>query len=464
MINVNVIDIFEEIRFIVELLLAEQLLAWSFAKKRPNHGRRSCAGFLFMVILGMSYAWTSPYILNWSIEVGFGRNIACVWYIGLALVSLAYLKLCYEITWSDLLFFGICGYTVQHIEYVAVNEVLARGIWTELQDNLPLYIFICIFTCALWFWLVAYVFSKNLKACGGLIYEDRFTTILYFLAMLVVVYISSFMCQSIFVNRSESFDNVNYLGAASDFFTCTLILVAQYSVCRISSLNREKEIVKQLLYERQKQYQLSKENIEIINHKCHDLKHQIQALKQADAKDLDQYIEEVEDSIMIYDHVVETENEVLNTILSEKSLYCEKHQITLTCIADGAPLDFMSTMDIYALLGNALDNAIEAVSKYKDVEKRVISLTILAKDSFLCIQTNNYCNEELQFKDGLPLSTKKRNRAYHGFGMKSMKHLTQKYGGTLVSSQKNDIFMLQIVLPIPKEFMRLWKKEKEGRK
>lgn len=177
--------------------------------------------------------------------------------------------------------------------------------------------------------------------------------------------------------------------------------------------------------------------------------------------ELNQYIEEVEGAIMIYDHVLETDNEVLNTILSEKSLYCKNHQITLTCIADGAPLDFMSTMDTYALLGNALDNAIEAVSKYKEIEKRVVSLTISAKDSFLCIQTNNYYEGEIQFKDGLPISTKRRNRAYHGFGMKSIKHLSEKYGGTMVTSFKNGIFMLQIVLPFPKEFMRLWNQEKK---
>ena len=351
---------------------------------------------------------------------------------------------------------------IQHLEYVAVNEVLARGIWKGLQENLPLYILICAVTCGIWYWIAALIFSKILKECDGLIYEDKWSTNIYFFLMLVVVFLSSFLCQSIYANSTLDYSNVNYLGAASDFFTCTLILVAQHSVCRISSLNREKEIVKQLLYERQKQYQLSKENIEIINHKCHDLKHQIQALKNADSKEFDQYIKEVENSIMIYDHVLETDNEVLNTILSEKSLYCENHQITLTCIVDGAPLDFMSTMDIYALLGNALDNAIEAVSKYKEIEKRVVSLTISAKDSFMCIQTNNYYEGKLEYQNNLPISTKRRNRAYHGFGMKSMKHLSEKYGGTMATSLENEIFTLQIVLPIPKEFMRLWNQEKQS--
>lgn len=461
MLNVTGLDLFEEIRFIVELVLAEQLLTCSFAKKKPAHMCRSNIGFLIIVILGASFTWFGNALYDWGQLFDAGHMLFSMWYIVLALISLVYLKLCYKITWSDLLFLGICGYAIQHLEYVAVNEVLARGIWTHLQENLPLYILICVVTCGIWYWIAALIFARILKACDGVIYEDKWFTIIYFFLMLVVMFLSSFLCQSIFANNSFHYTDVNYLGAASDFFTCTLILVAQYSICRISSLNREKEIVKQLLYERQKQYQLSKENIDIINHKCHDLKHQIQALKSANSNDLDQYIEEVENSIMIYDHVLETDNEVLNTILSEKSLYCENHQITLTCIADGAPLDFMSTMDIYSLLGNALDNAIEAVSKYKEIEKRVVSLTISAKESFLCIQTNNYYEGKLEFKDGLPISTKKSNRAYHGFGMKSMKHLSEKYGGTMVASLDNGIFMLQIVLPIPKEFMRLWNQEKQ---
>lgn len=115
----------------------------------------------------------------------------------------------------------------------------------------------------------------------------------------------------------------------------------------------------------------------------------------------------------------------------------------------------MNTLDIYALLGNALDNAIECVSKYEDTDKRVVSLNISAKGGFLCIQTNNYMEGELKFQDGLPVSTKVRKRENHGFGMKSMRHLTDKYGGTMCADIENGIFMLQIVIPMPKEFLRL---------
>ena len=167
------------------------------------------------------------------------------------------------------------------------------------------------------------------------------------------------------------------------------------------------------------------------------------------------------EKLAYYDAVVETGNEVLDTILSEKSLNCEHRHIRLSCIVDASHLDFMSTLDIYALLGNALDNAIENVSRYRDEEKRVISLNIKAVGDFLSIQTNNYCEDQPKVRGGLPVSTK-RDREYHGFGLKSMRHIAEKYGGSLAVSVEDHVFTLQILLPMPKEFLRLYAMEESG--
>lgn len=444
---------FEELRFILELIVAEQLFTFHFAPKKRGFYWKTGIGNGFLVIVSLCYR---PIIEGIDLMNGgvFIRIFSPCWYIALFLLSLLVIHFCYKITYSDLLFLGIAAYSAQHIVYVLVNEVLAMGIWRTLTEHMVLYVVLCIGSCAVFYWLIAVVFARKLGDCGGVIFEDKWSTLLYFFTLLIVLFASAFMCQHLFLNEQGGGD-VNYLGALSDFFNCSLILMVQYSIFRISTLNREKDIVKQLLYERQKQYQLSKENIEIINRKCHDLKHQLQNLKYTDSEEWRQYVNEVEESMMIYDNVLETNNEVLNTILSEKGLYCEKHKIKLACIADAAPLDFMSTMDIYAILGNALDNAIECVSKYKDEEKRVISLNISSKNNFLCIQTNNYYDGQLTFLDGLPVSTKRRNREYHGFGMKSMRHLAEKYGGTLCAGLEDGVFMLQIVIPMPREFARL---------
>lgn len=446
-------DIFEELRFIIELVVAEQLFAWNFAKRKQHFWRKNILWNILQCFLAVSYLIPKAYFS--AFENGYIiRTISIAWYILLVLLTVIQLRSCYKMTISDTIFIAIAGYSVQHMEYVMVNEVATMALWPFLRDNLLIYSALCIVTCALWYAIIVKIFASKLRSCEGLLYEDQLSTICYFTTLLIALFTSAFICQDVFIRGVDSHSKYWFQGAVTDYLSCTLIILVQYSIFRISTLNREKEIVKHLLYERQKQYQMSKENIAIINHKCHDLKHQIQALKTAGIDEINRYMEEVEQSIEIYDIVVKTENEVLNTILSEKSLYCEKHQIKLTCIIDSSQLDFMSTLDIYALLGNALDNAIECVSKYQDTEKRVISLTISARDSFLCIQMNNYFEGELKMEDGLPVTTK-RKKAYHGFGMKSMRHLTQKYGGTLYTEFRDGIFMLQIVIPMPKEFLRL---------
>ena len=81
------------------------------------------------------------------------------------------------------------------------------------------------------------------------------------------------------------------------------------------------------------------------------------------------YLDAMEQEIRSYEAQNKTGNEVLDTILTSKSLYCQQHGITLTCVADGAALDFMDTMDLCSLFGNALDNAIESVEKLPDSEQ-----------------------------------------------------------------------------------------------
>ena len=54
--------------------------------------------------------------------------------------------------------------------------------------------------------------------------------------------------------------------------------------------------------------------------------------------------------------------------LQRKSLYCNKHGIIFTCVADGTLLDFMDVMDICSIFGNALDNAIECEMKIRKGE------------------------------------------------------------------------------------------------
>lgn len=234
-------------------------------------------------------------------------------------------------------------------------------------------------------------------------------------------------------------------------FYCITLLYLQSALFKKSSMRKELETIQLLWHQQKGQYQLSKETIELINHKCHDLKHQVQAIRAVkDEKERETYLEKIEKSVQIYSAIVRTGNEILDTILTEKSLICENSGIHINCVADGSLLAFMNPVDLYTLFGNALDNAIEAVRKLESKEKRVIDIMLYERQSFLMLQIVNPMCGEVKFEDGLPLTTKAKN-GYHGYGMKSMLHTIQKYEGHLTTEVKNGCFYFNVMLPLERD-------------
>ena len=149
---------------------------------------------------------------------------------------------------------------------------------------------------------------------------------------------------------------------------------------------------------------------------------------------------------MIYDSMVETGNSTIDTVLTEKSLICERSQIVLTCIADGKCLDFMDTIDLYTIFGNLLDNAIECVRELEDPRKRIISISIFSRANFVFIQCENYYERELVLVNGLPKSTKAPD-GFHGFGINGIRQAAEKYDGFITLDTANHIFSLRITIP-----------------
>lgn len=233
-----------------------------------------------------------------------------------------------------------------------------------------------------------------------------------------------------------------------------VILYLQSELFKKSAMRQELAVMNMLWKKEQEQYELSRENIAIINQKCHDLKHQIRAIRYMSREEIDAYIEEIEESVEIYESMVKSGNEVLDTILTEKSLYCRERGITVSCVADGRQMGFINTIDLYAMLGNALDNAIEAVEKFNTREKRQIDVMIYREKQFLVINIVNpikgklVFDEELMYDADLPQTTKS-DRFHHGFGLMSIRYMVKKYDGFLSLNEEDGCFSLKILIPIP---------------
>ena len=433
--------VFEELRFVWELLAAELIFLFPFARARKHVAGKIgisaavlgiCSQFYFFVL---AFSGKVPAVLQ--------RWVIVAWYLLLVLMSLVFIRYCFVLTLTDAVYIVITGYAVQHVVYVIVHEVLAKGIWTGVTAHLWLYILISVGVCTLWYGLIYFSFHQTLGQCGGKISDDQAKGLLRQMFALIVLLVSTFTCQHLF----ESSPELRYYGTLIDFLICTLILANQYSMCRLSLETRENVFMAQMQRESAKFYSFSKELIETVNRKSHDMKHVLNALERADGHEKQAFIEETRKEIDAYRQTVITSNETLNTILAGKVMYCDTKGIRMECSVGDVPENLMETRDMYVLLGNAVDNAIEAVMKVSDRAKRVIHLSVGCQGAFISIQINNYYEGTLKMINGLP-ATSKHKKYYHGFGLKSIRTTALKYGGDMSIDTENSIFTLQIMIPL----------------
>ena len=211
----------------------------------------------------------------------------------------------------------------------------------------------------------------------------------------------------------------------------------------------EKEMLKNLVSKQYSQYQSSKDSIDIINMKYHDLKHQLIAIKnEKNQEKKDSYITEMQEDLEKNFLTVDTGNPVLDIVLNTKKMVCKKNGITLNYVIDGKLLTFLKTMDLCSLFGNAIDNAIEAVSKIEDKEKRLIKINVFQKGEHIVTKISNTFVEDSIKTSGEKLLTTKKDTSTHGFGIQSIKATTKKYHGHTRINIQDSWFNLIIVFPL----------------
>lgn len=229
---------------------------------------------------------------------------------------------------------------------------------------------------------------------------------------------------------------------------CFALLDILYMTDQMGKAKLEEKLLIQLLAEEQAHYESLAANIEMVNRKCHDLKYQVSALSGMEEETgRKQQLQQLKEDIAIYENFAKTGNVALDNTISEKSLVCNKQAIDFAYRLDGKTLSFMDAVDVYVLFGNALDNAIECVQKYAEKEQRYILMQSDQRGNIYKIHIENYCAEPVVFKHGMP-KTNKNDVLQHGYGVKSMRYIVEKYGGHLSVSQEKDRFCVDMIFPL----------------
>ncbi len=420
-------------------MLAAAFCFFVFLQKRKNFCIRLITGLLALFAGSLLFYplfsdITKPY--NW------------LWYVGIYAILIGICMLCCNICWSEAVLAASCGTLLQHAVSSLYIFIFYRGIIPEFFTVKYWLLYILVYAGA------AFVIGRRLPDDGhyhtswanAAVMAITATSIVLVLSMLAknttidVIGVGTANTEYIKLFR---INQVYALGA------CVLVLVLQTILQRELRIQKTLSENKNLWNQRQLQYEMSRENIAMITRKCHDMKHQIEALIQTESHSerRKSFIEDVQDMIQVYDSDVHTGNEALDTILMEKGLYCKVHHIDWTCVADGKLLEFMDVVDLFTIMGNALDNAVESVEKRGKEEYKSIGVRVWKKDLFAVIQVENTFDGELKMKDGLPL-TSKADKENHGIGIRSIKSIVEKYQGTVDVRVQDGNFVLTILLPI----------------
>lgn len=346
------------------------------------------------------------------------------------------IRWCYECDIVGAVFCAMCGYCLQHIAnrlHLVIWMAINPG-WERLR-NPTVYLLVVIT------YVVGYQAFK--KRSGGVMNIIRVDAVGQLLISAIALFAMNIVEMIQFLYQPAAEDPlVNMSGPImAVLFTC-ITLMLEYNLLSYKTAETERNTLKEIVQEKRNQTEFEKKMIETVNMNAHDLKYKVK-----DGALLQDAQWDIERAVDTYDTTLHTGNEALDIILFKKKLDCFRRDIQLICIADGKRLDFMSESDIFTLFGNILDNAIEGVERLDDPDDRIIQLTIVGKNSFVQIREENYFRDELLLS-GQTLMTTKEDKEHHGYGMKSIALLVEKYGGHHKIETRENFFALDILLPI----------------
>lgn len=141
-----------------------------------------------------------------------------------------------------------------------------------------------------------------------------------------------------------------------------------------------------------------------------------------------------------------TGDAIVNSLLSRCYDNAQEKKIDINIfVENGLDLSFIRDVDKISMFGNLLDNAIEAAEKCEEDNRKIKLKMFMGNNYFFILQIENTWTKKLR-TNGRKLFSTKRNSASHGLGMKIVRELAQKYGGTLDWEEQGEWFITTLMI------------------
>ena len=235
----------------------------------------------------------------------------------------------------------------------------------------------------------------------------------------------------------------------SVFIIVFLDVIIYYFMIKINEDNHEKTELRLLkmqyhnMKETEKNMKALYENTYSVKHDLENYFLTIRAMASAsENKSITEYIDSISKNRFGFEEkIVFTSNDIFNAIVNTKLELCRQKRIIMNVNILDEALNYVENEDVTIILGNILDNAIEAA---EHSEEKLIILNIGMQGKYISIYVENSFNKAYS---NIELKTTKKNKE-HGFGIKNVQKVLEKYNGMMQYFIMNDMFCCDIMLKI----------------
>ncbi len=244
--------------------------------------------------------------------------------------------------------------------------------------------------------VVLFAFYNYTSALGSIPLTDTITSI----ASVVMIFVIIISIMLTYVYYGKSLKELDELYKLKSEKSRVASDTAYYSI-----LDRQNEMLKSFI---------------------HDEKNHLSTIKSlADSPEVSEYIDKIYGEIKHHSMFGNTKNKMLDLVINKYNYICEKESIDFYVTAKTSNLLYIDNPDLITLLGNLLDNAVEAAKL--STEKK-IDFFVNKVNGFDVLTCSNSCDDKPVIS-GSVLKSTKSDTGEHGLGIKSIRRIVKKYDG-----------------------------------
>lgn len=235
---------------------------------------------------------------------------------------------------------------------------------------------------------------------------------------------------------------------------CLINISTFFLYDKVNEVFREKvesQVMEEKILMNENQLELMKQSQENIRSLWHDMKNHLLLLdtylKQKDYEGASGYIANIEEYMHVPGQYVNSGNHEVDAVLNYRLGKAEKIGCQVETKLTVPDTSFMPAFDLNMILGNLLDNAMEALEHVKEKE---LSVKLTYNKGILVIHICNTFDGTIHHKDGAFL-TRKKDRGNHGLGLHNVEYIVKKYNGEQNIQIDENMFCISIILYLTAE-------------